>query len=154
MLPPTTRRVPDNSSAVANTRIRQRAERNVMYYARSPELIEARLRELDREWDIERVVETSSSTLSLAGFALALLRRDRRWLLLPFGISAFMLQHALQGWCPPIPLLRRLGVRTAGEIDAERYALKALRGDFNATTHHPGTFRQIAQRALEAADGG
>lgn len=154
MLPPTTRRVPDNSSAVANTRIRQRAERNVMYYARNPELIEARLRELDREWDIERVVETSSSTLSLAGFALALLRRDRRWLLLPFGISAFMLQHALQGWCPPIPLLRRLGVRTAGEIDAERYALKALRGDFNATTHRPGTFRQIAQRALEAADGG
>lgn len=154
MLPSTTRRVADNSSAVANTRIRQRTERNVMYYARNPELIELRLRELDREWDIERVVETSSSTLSLAGFTLALARRDRRWLLLPFGVSAFMLQHALQGWCPPIPLLRRLGVRTAGEIDAERYALKALRGDFNANTHRPGTFRQMAQRALEAADGG
>ncbi|MCH8683725.1 hypothetical protein [Pedomonas mirosovicensis] len=151
MLPPTTRRVVDNSSAVANARIRDRTERRLMYYARNPELIDGRLRELDREWDIERMVETSSSTLSLAGFVLAVARRDRRWLLLPFGVSAFMLQHALQGWCPPIPLLRRLGVRTASEIDAERYALKALRGDFGPGARRPGSFRQLARQALEAA---
>jgi hypothetical protein len=30
-------------------------------------------------------------------------------------------------------VLRRLGVRTAGEINEERYALKALRGDFRYT---------------------
>jgi hypothetical protein len=36
----------------------------------------------------------------------------------------------LQGWCPPLPILRSLGVRTADEINEERYALKALRGDF------------------------
>lgn len=150
MLPPTTRRVADNSSAVANARIRERTERNIVYYARNPHLIDMRLRELDREWDIERVVETSSSTLSLAGFVLALARRDRRWLLLPFGVSAFMLQHALQGWCPPIPLLRRLGVRTASEIDAERYALKALRGDFSQDSRAARTFRQLARQALEA----
>jgi hypothetical protein len=29
-----------------------------------------------------------------------------------------------------VPLLRRLGIRTRGEIDRERYALKALAGDF------------------------
>jgi hypothetical protein len=29
-----------------------------------------------------------------------------------------------------VPILRRKGVRTRREIDAERYALKALRGDF------------------------
>jgi len=34
------------------------------------------------------------------------------------------LQHGLQGWCPPLPLLRRLGIRTRGEIDREKYALK------------------------------
>ena len=152
MLPPTTRRVADNSSAVANARIRQRTEKTVIYYARNPALIEMRMRQLDREWDIERVVETSSSALSLAGFALALARRDRRWLLLPLGASAFMLQHALQGWCPPVPLLRRLGVRTTAEIDAERYALKALRGDFDIGTRREGSYRQTAQRALEAAD--
>lgn len=29
-----------------------------------------------------------------------------------------------------MPVLRRLGVRTREEIDREKYALKALRGDF------------------------
>jgi hypothetical protein len=56
--------------------------------------------------------------------------RDRRFLAIPLVVQAFFLQHALQGWCPPLPILRRLGVRTAAEIDEERYALKALRGDF------------------------
>jgi hypothetical protein len=39
-------------------------------------------------------------------------------------------EHAVQGWCPPLPILRRMGFRTAREIDTERTALKALRGDF------------------------
>jgi len=43
---------------------------------------------------------------------------------------SFCLQHALQGWCPPLTLFRRLGIRTQREIDDERTALKALRGDF------------------------
>ena len=30
-----------------------------------------------------------------------------------------------------MPMLRRLGVRTRHEIDAEKYALKILRGDFD-----------------------
>jgi hypothetical protein len=55
---------------------------------------------------------------------------DRRWLALPALVTAFLFQHAVQGWCPPIPVLRRLGFRTMREIDTERYALKALRGDF------------------------
>jgi hypothetical protein len=36
------------------------------------------------------------------------------------------MQHALQGWCPPVPILRRLGFRTAREIFEERLALKSL----------------------------
>jgi hypothetical protein len=55
---------------------------------------------------------------------------DRRLFLLPAIVAGFLLQHALQGWCPPVPLFRHLGFRTAAEIDEERYALKALRGDF------------------------
>jgi len=35
----------------------------------------------------------------------------------------FLLQHGMQGWCPPLPILRRLGVRTRGEIDREKYEL-------------------------------
>jgi hypothetical protein len=55
-----------------------------------------------------------------------------RWFLLPAAASGFLLQHAVQGWCPPIPVLRRLGFRTSFEIDQERQALKLLRGDYKS----------------------
>jgi hypothetical protein len=45
-------------------------------------------------------------------------------------VTGFLLQHAVQGWCPPVKYFRRRGVRTAEEIAEERFALKALRGDF------------------------
>ena len=55
--------------------------------------------------------------------------------------------HGLQGWCPPVPFLRRMGFRTASEIDYERYALKALRGDFKDVTanngHDPVTIHKL-----------
>ena len=76
---------------------------------------------------------------------------DRRWLALPVGVAAFLLQHAVQGWCPPVPVFRRLGVRTAGEIDRERYALKALRGDFDRIAPSgAGDGASRARRALDA----
>lgn len=91
--------------------------------------INARLAELDREWDVERCLQTTASSAILLGLTLGA-TGNRRWHLLPLGVAGFLLQHALQGWCPPLPVLRRLGIRTAQEIDEERYALKALRGDF------------------------
>jgi hypothetical protein len=33
-----------------------------------------------------------------------------------FLVGAFLLQHAIQGWCPLIQLFRRLGFRTQTEI--------------------------------------
>jgi hypothetical protein len=45
-------------------------------------------------------------------------------------VNGFLLQHSLQGWCPPLAIFRRLGVRTAAEIEYERSMLKANRGDF------------------------
>lgn len=45
---------------------------------------------------------------------------NRKWLLLPGGIVfPFLAQHALQGWCPPVSLFRRLGVRTCREIELD-----------------------------------
>ncbi|HTO33126.1 MAG TPA: hypothetical protein VL202_18400 [Pararhizobium sp.] len=70
---------------------------------------------------------------------------DRKWFGLPVIVTGFLLQHAIQGWCPPIPILRRLGFRTADEIGQERYALKALRGDFDgvATAEPSGELAMI-----------
>jgi hypothetical protein len=84
--------------------------------------IQARLAELDREWDVERVLEVNASTLALTGLVLGL-TVNRKWLSLPAVVLPFLLQHGIQGWCPPLPVLRRLGVRTQREIDAEKYAL-------------------------------
>jgi hypothetical protein len=85
--------------------------------------------ELDAEWDIERMLEANAATVSLVGLTLGA-TIDHRWFMLPAVVAGFLLQHAVQGWCPPVPLLRRVGFRTPTEIDYERYALKALRGDF------------------------
>src|SRR5579884_3285142 len=131
MLPSTTARVPNHTPDRYNEAIRCRTEENVAHYAcAGPLAIEQRLRQLDEEWDIERTLEANASTISLAGLALGVFV-NRRFLILPALVSGFLLQHALQGWCPPVPLFRRLGFRTASEIDEERYALKALRGDFH-----------------------
>jgi hypothetical protein len=130
MLPATTCRVPANTAEHVNERIRRQTEENVRRLAGAhPEEIERRLRELDAEWDIERCLETMAPSITLLGIGLGL-TVSRKFLLLPIAVQAFFLQHALQGWCPPIPVLRRLGVRTAAEINHERNALKALRGDY------------------------
>ena len=99
------------------------------YKSSSRSEIQLRLQELDEEWDVERTIEANASSIILAGLGLGAFV-DRRFFILPAAVAGFLLQHALQGWCPPIPILRRLGFRTQTEIDEERYALKALRGDF------------------------
>jgi len=130
MLPSTTSRVEQNTTESINQHIRRRTEDHIAYFAKHPHEIEQRLNELDNEWDIERTLEANAATLSLAGVALGALV-DKRWLLLPAAVTGFLLQHALQGWCPPIVIFRKRGIRTSKEIDQERYALKALRGDFS-----------------------
>jgi hypothetical protein len=136
-------RVPLHTDEHINRRIRREMAASIRYFAANPGQIRQRLRELDVEWDIERAIETNASTLAFAGVVLGA-TSDRRWLLLPALVTAFLLQHALQGWCPPVPILRRLGFRTANEIEEERTALKALRGDFKDLSGD-------AEKALTAA---
>jgi hypothetical protein len=129
MVSDTRRRVPRNTSDAVNRRIRRAIDANVQYYAQHKEDIPGRLRELDREWDIERAIEANAAIVGMLGVLLG--TSKRRWLTLPLLVTGFLLQHAIQGWCPPVPVLRRLGFRTAYEIEEERRALKALRGDFD-----------------------
>jgi hypothetical protein len=120
-----------HTSPVCLAQIDQAIENSVRGHAGlEPEQLTQRIRELAREWDMERYLEANASTLAFAGVVLAALH-DRRWLLLSGVVLPFLFQHAVQGWCPPIGLFRRLGVRTRTEIERERYALKALRGDFD-----------------------
>ncbi len=126
MLPATTTRVERNTSDRINREISDRIDENIAHYRFNPHAIGERLLELDREWDIERTLEANAASIGLAGIALGA-AVDRRWLILPAVVSGFLLQHAVQGWCPPLPLFRRMGVRTGREIQRERAALEALR---------------------------
>jgi hypothetical protein len=146
MLPATADRVPANTAEHVNECIRRKTEENVRRAAAGgPVAIERRLRELDQEWDIERCVETLAPSLTLLGLGLGL-TASRKWFALPILVQAFFLQHALQGWCPPVPLLRRLGVRAASEIDHERNALKTLRGDYDIPSGEPSEALNAATR--------
>jgi hypothetical protein len=154
MIPSTIDRVPRHTADHVNEQIRSQAEEEVRRVAAGgPEAIERRLEELEKEWDIERTLEANAATLATVGAGLALLV-DRRFALIPLVVGGFLLQHALQGWCPPLPVFRRMGVRTQAEIDAERYALKALRGDFRGLPHAdaPASPTARAEGALQAAN--
>jgi hypothetical protein len=122
-------RVQNHTSDAVNRMIHEEMLERLVYFALHPAKIGHRLDELDREWDIERALEANASTLALVGIGLGF-TANRRWFALPAFVAGFLLQHAVQGWCPPLPVLRRLGFRTSHAIDQERYALKALRGDF------------------------
>src|SRR5215204_3271180 len=150
-MPPTTpERVPAHTSEPVNWRIQQDVADSVRWHARHPQRIDTRLRELDEEWDIERTLEANAATLALSGTLLGAFV-DRRFLVLPAVVSFFLLQHAVQGWCPPVPFFRRRGVRTAREIEIERYALKALRGDFGPIGPSVHDRDNQASHALQAA---
>ncbi|HEY0355438.1 MAG TPA: hypothetical protein VGC29_04490 [Flavisolibacter sp.] len=78
---------------------------------------------MNKEWDIERCLEATSGTNVLLGLVLGF-TVDKKWFLLSAISSAFLIQHAIQGWCPPLPVFRSLGIRTKEEIDTEREALE------------------------------
>lgn len=141
----TRNRVPLHSSESDNLRIKRTMQANVAYFAEHRDQIAGRLREIDEEWDIERAIEANAAVIGFAGIALAA-TNSRRWLALPALVTSFLFQHAIQGWCPPVPVLRKLGFRTSYEIEEERRALMALRGDF-------GHVAESADAALLASTG-
>jgi hypothetical protein len=150
MIARTHHRVEDHTAPAVNQDIRRRTDARIDHYAHADiSDINRRLAELEREWDIERCLETMAPTFTLLGMALGL-TRARRWLFLPAMVQSFFLQHAVQGWCPPIAVLRRLGFRTMREIDEERMALKALRGDFKQVRRASGA-NSRGRKAAEAA---
>lgn len=126
----TKHRVSRQTTSSANKRSQRASGKRVRHSSRDQDQVERRLRELDREWDIERAFQANAGVAGLLALMIAARSGKRRWLALPVAISGFLLQHAIQGWCPPVSILRRLGLRTSYEIEEERRALKALRGDF------------------------
>lgn len=150
VMPATTTRVAMHTSEEVNQQIREEIEKNVACHAAGGRAaIDRRLAQLDHEWNIERALELNAGIFSLVGLTLGA-TRSRGWYLLSGLVAGFLAQHAIQGWCPPVPILRRLGFRTPSEIDQERYALKTLRGDFRdlprAEESQPSQVREVLAR--------
>jgi hypothetical protein len=124
-------RVRANTPQHVNVRLDAEAAARMQDAAENGANLHRRIADLDREWDFERVLQTEASIMGLSGLALGI-GVHRSFLIVPGFVAAMMLLHAFQGWYPLLPLFRWIGVRSRDEIDRERYALKVLRGDFEA----------------------
>jgi hypothetical protein len=123
-------RVRKHTSSSVNQKIDEKMLNTIRVYAhQSEDEISEHIRELEQEWDTERVLEANASVLAFTGLMLGIFIHQN-WFWVPGIVLPFLFQHAVQGWCPPLPVIRRLGVRTPHEIDQEKYVLKMLRGDF------------------------
>jgi hypothetical protein len=129
-------RVREHSAQHINRRIARDIEVSVQHCTREGrDTVLRRIAELDREWDIDRILMANFAIIGAATFGLGLakfahtppFRRRRTGLLYMFGAQmSFLLLHASVGWCPPASVWRRLGVRTKGEIGVERAMLEAV----------------------------
>jgi hypothetical protein len=151
MIAETADRVPENTPQQVNLRIRRQTEQRLACCAAGgAEAIARRLAALDAEWDVDRALEATTAGVGLVGIGLGI-TLGRKWLLLPALVAGFLMQHAVQGWCPPLVTMRLLGFRTADEIEQERYALKALRGDFRGVQPVEARPAADTRQAFEAA---
>lgn len=125
-------------------------ERLARYAAEGPEAIEQRLTELDQEWGAERAIAAGAALLGACGAGLALMGQ-RRWLFLSAIAGGVLLEQSL-GQGVSAVLGQQLHLRTEREISAERYALKALRGDFLDLDFEVSEPLDVARQALTAAE--
>jgi hypothetical protein len=94
-----------------------------------PQAITDRLNEIENEWSAGRMTKVTIGFLILAGLVLTVALGDW-WLILPGVGGFFLLQYLFsrQSWLGAA--FREMGFRAGSEIDQEKFALKALRGDF------------------------
>jgi hypothetical protein len=91
MMPATTTRVQDNTDATINQRIQRQTEHNIAQFAgKGTDEITRRLEELDREWDIERLLEANAASVALLGLGLGTFV-DRRFFIVPAIVAGFLL---------------------------------------------------------------
>src|SRR5262249_3197329 len=120
---------------------------NVVYDG--PEAIEKRLTELDHEWTAGRVIKVASGLGIIVGLGLAAIVHVA-WLTLPVAIGLLLLQYAVSRHSVLTWVLGSAGIRTGTDVEHERIALKALRGDFR---NLPTVFDKADRDALARLEG-
>jgi hypothetical protein len=129
---------------------------NIRFYGSlgKPGLSE-RIKSLDGEWDAEKFTVVALSGASLFGLAMGIFG-SRLWRLLAWSSLPLLFLHGQGKWKPSDGLIRSLGLRTRREIHQEKYALKAMRGDFRGVEIPSGeegeSLARNSSRALEAVN--
>jgi hypothetical protein len=131
-----------------------RIRENVRYYGTmGADAISARIESLEKEWDLTRTLTTMAAGLGFFGLIAGLVG-GKSWRIFTWMSLPMLFAHSLGRWVPPAEGLRRMGVRSCKDIEAEKYALKALRGDFKNIAEAQGPEADVlssrASRALEA----
>ncbi|MEA4973691.1 hypothetical protein SDC9_122563 [bioreactor metagenome] len=135
VLPATTERVAKNTCSKVNDEIRNRTIQRLNFYRNCcNKTLTQRINELNHEWDTERVIETNAASIIFLSSMIGYKKTKCCCFFMTGTIGFFLLQHALQGWCPSLPVIRKLGIRTEAEIHNEISALKCIRGDFMHNT--------------------
>lgn len=107
-----------------NAMVTRKIAENVDYYSlENEEAIRQRIQHLNNEWDAERVGQFNTSVLILAGIVLAA-AINKKWLMLPAAISAFVAVNAVKGGSVPLPATTKL--RTRHEIAMEQAGLSSI----------------------------
>lgn len=108
--------------------------RSIQHYSGRPiQLLGKRIEELEEEIPLEALVYRGGALMTIGGLTLLFLRgKSRAAWLFAVAIGALQLQYSYQGGNALTDILRKRGYRSRKEIEAEKYALQALRGDFAA----------------------
>lgn len=109
-----------------------------------PTAIDERLAQLDGEWTTGRATKAAAAVVIVTGLALSFL--SPWWLLLPVAGGAMLLQYLFGRRSLSGAFFHSLGLRSGCEIEQEKVALRALRGDFQ----HLPTLHQVEDRDATA----
>jgi hypothetical protein len=115
-----------------NDRIEEEIANSIRIQSRKDQKdITSRIRELDQEWDLDRTLTASLASGALISAAISS-RKYKKWIYLSLIQLSFLTFHCLRRWSPLSLILRQFRFRSKEEISSEKYALKALRGDYNS----------------------
>lgn len=127
---------------------------NVRFYGSlGKEGLTERIRSLEEEWDMEKFVTVSMAGMGLFGLVMGFFG-SRVWRVLTWISLPMLFLYGQEKWRPSEGMLKSLGLRSRREIDEEKYALKALRGDFQQVDSASGSegenLARNSSRALDA----
>lgn len=136
MFAKTTTNIHSKTTPAMQERFRQKLVANVRRFINAdPAAIDQRMKELDKEWSVERAIEVEAPAMIGLGATLGLLH-NKKWFLLSGVAASMAVLHNTRGVYPMLPLFQRLGLRPQKDIEDERNALRVLRRDHERYVRH------------------